>query len=466
MSSFGPRPLRWLYLDLNSFFASVEQQLDPALRGRPVAVGPGHLESGTIIAASYEAKAFGVTTGMRVGEARRRCPDLAFAGGSHARYVRVHKAVVAEVWRHIPVTHVCSIDEVACRLLDNENASNAALALARRIKTGIRRSVGECLTSSIGIAPSRLTAKIAADMRKPDGLTLIEAGDLPRVLHPLPLDSVPGIGPRMKARLAAAGIHDMETLLTRDPRTARGAWGSIIGTRMWLALHGVDLAEPGQRSRSIGHSHVLAPSRRDPETVRLTARRLLMKAGTRLRAAGMLAAHVSLHARLEDGGTTVLGARSPPTDDSFRLVALLDRLWPQLVARLGSRRVRTIGISLDNVQPAACCQPSLFDPPPGPRAALCSAIDRLNARYGASAVTLGLVPHARQDAPGQRIAFHRIPDLAEFDPESADSAVPFPGTGLPQAAPLRRADDRATDVRRPPAPHHARAHCRTRAQRG
>ena len=160
------RPLRWLYLDLNSYFASVEQQLNPELRGKPIAVGPGGIASGTIIAASYEAKAFGIHTGMRVGEAKKRCPQLIFAGGDHSRYGTFHDQIIAEVWRHIPVTHVCSIDEVACRLLDNENSPERAIALARRIKAGIRRNVGDCLTSSVGIAPSRLLAKMAADMQK------------------------------------------------------------------------------------------------------------------------------------------------------------------------------------------------------------------------------------------------------------------------------------------------------------
>ncbi|MGL6043867.1 MAG: DNA polymerase Y family protein, partial [Sandaracinobacteroides sp.] len=195
--------LRWLYLDLNSYFASVEQQLDPRLRGLPIAVGPERIDSGTIIAASYEAKAFGIKTGMKVGEARRRCPGLIFTGGDHGRYAAFHEKIVAEVWKHIPVTHICSIDEVACRLLDNESSPEQAAALARRIKAGIRANVGECLTSSVGIAPSRLLAKIAADMQKPDGLTMLEQHQLPEALFPLPLRDIPGIGAKMEARLQA-----------------------------------------------------------------------------------------------------------------------------------------------------------------------------------------------------------------------------------------------------------------------
>ena len=237
------RPLRWLYLDLNSYFASVEQQLNPALRGKPVAVGPEKVNSGTIIAASYEAKAFGIKTGMKVGEARQRCPGLIFADGDHSRYANCHEKIIAEVWRHIPVTHVCSIDEVACRLLDNENGCDQAMALARRIKAAIRANVGECLSSSVGIAPSRLLAKMAADMQKPDGLTVIEARDLPHALLPLSLRDIPGVGPRMEARLNARGITTMAQFLSQNPQQAGSAWGSVVGTRLWHALSGLDLPD-------------------------------------------------------------------------------------------------------------------------------------------------------------------------------------------------------------------------------
>jgi DNA polymerase-4 len=417
--TMSPRPLRWLYLDLNSYFASVEQQLDPALRGKPVAVGPGRMDSGTIIAASYEAKAFGVKTGMRVGEAKRLCPGLVFAGGDHSRYAEFHEQILAEVWRHIPVTAVCSIDEVACRLLDNENGRTEAEALARRIKAGIRANVGDCLTSSVGIAPSRLLAKIAADMQKPDGLTVLEAKDLPHALLPLSLRDIPGIGAKMEARLAARGIRTMEQLLAQDPTSAGSAWGSVVGTRLWYALHGADLPGRPQQSRSIGHSHVLAPQSRDLETVRQTARRLLLKAGSRLRRAECVARHVTLHARFESKRQWSATKRIAPTDDSFPLLDALAALWPQLERELANgpnrERVRTIGVSLDDIQPAAGTQLSLFDRPTRPTLEIARAMDTINSRFGRNAVTLGPILRGRAAAVGTRIAFGRIPSRAEFN---------------------------------------------------
>jgi len=409
------RPLRWLYLDLNSYFASVQQQLNPALRGKAIAVGPEKIESGTIIAASYEAKAFGIKTGMRVGEARRLCPGLILVGGDHQRYVEFHDAIVAEVWKHIPVTAVCSIDEVACRLLDNENSPEQALALARRIKAAIRRNVGECLTASVGIAPSRLVAKIAADMQKPDGLTLIQAHELPNRLFHLPLSDIPGVGRKMEARLSARGITSMQQLLTQAPASAASAWGSVVGSRLWHALHGADFPERPQQSRSIGHSHVLMPQARDPETVRLTARRLLMKAASRLRRAECVTRHVTLSARFESKQSWHATRRIAATDDSFPLVEALASLWPELAANLRRERVKTIAVTLDDIQPARAVQLSLFDPPARRRTpALSRAMDRINERFGRNAVTLGPTQEGRVNLIGTKIAFGRIPGAAEF----------------------------------------------------
>lgn len=411
---FPARPLRWLYLDLNSYFASVEQQLNPALRGKPVAVGPERIDSGTIIAASYAAKAYGIHTGMRVGEAKRRCPGLLFAGGSHQRYVAFHDRILAEIDRHIPVTAVCSIDEVACRLLDNENDPEAALHLARRIKAGIRRNVGECLTSSIGIAPSRLLAKIAADMRKPDGLTMVREGDLPHALFALSLRDIPGIGPRMEARLAERGLTRLADLLAADPGRAAGAWGSIVGSRMWWALHGVDMPERERQSRSIGHSHVLAPQNRDTEHVRVTARRLLMKAASRLRDAQCVTRHLTLHARFESKRNWSATARIPATDDSFPLIEALTPLWRRLRTEVEGSRVRTIGVSLDDIRPAIGTQLGLFEPRTAPTREIACAMDRINSRFGRNMVTLGPGAAGRLNAVGSRIAFGRIPEMRDF----------------------------------------------------
>lgn len=422
-----PRPLRWLFLDLNSYFASVEQQLDPALRGKPVIVAPVGSDTTVAIAASVEAKRYGITTGTPVWEAKRLCKELLIAPARHDKYVEFQDAVIAEIWKHIPVTRVCSIDEVACRLLDNENSPDQAVALARRIKAGILANVGECLTSSVGIAPNRLLAKLASDMQKPDGLIVLTAEQLPQRLFGLALRDISGIGANMERRLARDGVNDIRQYCERRPRDAGTAWGGTNGDRLWYLLHGVDLPDKATRTRSIGHSHVLSPGKRGLEPARLTARRLALKGASRLRRKGYAARLLVLHVRFEqDKAVWQTSRRLAPTQDSFQVLAALDALFPRLAEegrqRHGSLRVRMVGVTLAEIVPVAGEQGSLFEhlDPDDPLAretrglALSRAMDRLNEKFGRHAVSLGPFYGGRIDRVGTKIAFGRIPDMDEF----------------------------------------------------
>ena len=422
-----PRPLRWLFLDLNSYFASVEQQLQPALRGQPIIVAPVGSDTTVAIAASVEAKRHGIGTGTPVWEAKRLCRDLVVTPAQHERYVEFHEAIVEEVWRHIPVTRVCSIDEVACKLLDNENDREAAMALARRIKSGIRRNVGECLTSSVGIAPNRLLAKLASDLQKPDGLVVLEAKDLPDALFGLKLRDIAGIGAKMERRLAREGVNDIRQLCERRPRDAGSAWGGTNGDRLWYLLHGVDLPEKPTQSRTIGHSHVLSPRNRGLESARLTARRLALKAASRLRRKACQARLLVLHAKFEDDKSNWRASiKLASTQDSFVILGALEALFPRLAGagreRPGGFQVRMIGVTLAEIAPVAGDQETLFAhlDPEDPLAretrglALSRALDSINERFGRHAVSVGPLHGGRIDRVGSKIAFGRIPDRAEF----------------------------------------------------
>lgn len=419
-------PLRWLYLDLNSYFASVEQQRDPAIRGKPVVVAPVDTDATSAIAASYEAKAFGIRTGTKIWEAKALCRDLIIVPGRHEDYVRFHHRIIAEVERQVPVTAVCSIDEVACRLLDNENGVAEVTALAARIKAGIAANVGECLTSSIGVAPNRLLAKIAADMQKPDGLTILESHSLKERLSRLKLSDIPGVGRNMERRLNAAGIVDMARLLALDEREARLAWGSVWGERMHWLLQGAELPEVPTQTRSIGHSHVLGPEKRSPERARLVARRLLAKAATRLRRAesrtGFLGLAVKAEGtRGEKSPKWSRGVRLPQVMDTVTLLVALDGLWARMLAEFASRRFLQVSITLGELGAADAVQLHLFDTGAAidagsetRRLALSHAMDKVNRRFGRDAVTMGHDALGAARSSGPRIAFTRIPELAEF----------------------------------------------------
>ncbi len=176
--------LRWLVLDLNSFFASCEQQEHPGLRDRPLIVVQTMAETTCAIAASYPAKALGIKTGTLVYEARRLCPHLQLVQANHKLYVDYHHRVLRAIEKHIPVDEVMSIDEVACRLDKRQQQRTVARELAQDIKHEIGTQVGGCLTSSIGISANKLLAKLASNMQKPDGLVILPVKDLPRaILH-------------------------------------------------------------------------------------------------------------------------------------------------------------------------------------------------------------------------------------------------------------------------------------------
>lgn len=415
-------PNRWLYIDFNSYFASVEQQLNPAYRGKPVAVVPVMTESTSAIAASYEAKAYGIKTGTPVWEAKEKCPGLICVLGNHEKYVEYHHRAIAEVQNHIPVTMVCSIDEIACRMLSNENSYWRAREIAMGLKRGLAKNVGEYIKCSIGIAPNRYLAKVATDMQKPDGLTFLNASGLPETLHVLELRDLPGIGRNMERRLNMQGIWTMRDLLALDLRQMRKAWGSILGERMWYYLRGVELPDLETTRSSVGHSHVLAPELRVPAKARYVARRLTLKAASRLRRLEYEAGAMSLSVRIVDGPRYALEARCIPASDSVTFLRLLDAMWQEIARGLGAYdRIKKVSVTLYHLKPFGHVQDDLFDPlslkvmAERARAERMSqALDILNQRYGRDTVSLGMMPTEGRGFSGTKIAFTRIPDEEEF----------------------------------------------------
>src|ERR1700726_1499744 len=211
-TSTAENGVQWLFLDLNAFFASCEQQEAPALRGKPVIVVQTPTDSAVAIAASYAAKAFGIQTGTLVREARRLCPAVITVRAHHRLYTEYHERILKAVDTCLPVEKVCSIDEMACRLTGTERQVEVARELALKVKRALRDQVGECLTCSIGIAPNVFLGKVGSDLQKPDGLVVLTKDNLPDVLLGLELQEIYGIGARMEQRLHRAGIVTVEHL--------------------------------------------------------------------------------------------------------------------------------------------------------------------------------------------------------------------------------------------------------------
>lgn len=415
--------LRYLYIDFNSYFASIEQQLDPRLRGKPVAVVPVESDATCAIAASYEAKAYGIKTGTPVWEAKKRCPDLICVHADHQHYVEYHQRIKEEINLHIPVSDTHSIDEMSCELQGRECIEENAVALARRLKRGFAENpdIGPYVCCSIGISTNRYLAKVATDLQKPNGLLVLRPEEMPGRVSHLALNDLPGIGYNMYRRLLRAGIGDIETLHRLQPKHARAVWGSVEGERFWYGLHGVELPTFKTQHRTIGHSHVLAPEFRPPPEAWHVAQRLTLKAASRLRRAELYTTHMVLSVRVENGPRLAVESWFAPVCDNSSLMRLLVDAWKELTALGRPQRLKKVSVTLMGLKtPHECLrQKDLFESPTKRPCLqryerLSSAMDRLNAKYGKDTMVMGFTPQKAHAFSGTKVAFTRIPDLEEF----------------------------------------------------
>jgi DNA polymerase-4 len=338
--------------------------------------------------------------------------------------------VVEAVESCLPVTAVCSIDEMACRLMGRERPLLAAIELARKVKTRIRESAGEMLRSSVGLATNRYLAKVASDMEKPDGLVALPLDILPQALQGLNLRDLPGVGARTEKRLNERGIRNMDDLLALDCEQAGRLWGSVWGERLWHWLKGEDfeMAET-DHLKSISHQHVLAPELRTSEKAWAVAHKLLHKAAMRLRAGGLWASSIGLAVgfaapRGENPPGIPVSRYGVPTrgwhgelkltecQDNQILIAALRRLWQSQPNGSEYAHPFFVGVQLGGLVPDRLHTLSLFDglDVEQGRARLLAAMDALNHKYGLGTLAPATMLTAYKAAP-TRIAFHSIPDL-------------------------------------------------------
>lgn len=416
--------LRCLFVDFNSYFASVEQQDDPRLRGRPIGVVPVMAETTCCIAASAEAKTFGVKTGTPVREARESCPEIVLIEARPARYVEVHHQLMAAIEDCIHHEKAPSIDEVPCWLIGRERQRENAEAIARNIKRTLLDRGFDAIRCSIGIAPNEFLAKTASDMQKIDGLTVLEMADLPHALHRLALRDFCGIGPSMENRLKRAGIHTTEQLCAASREHLRAAWGSIEGERYWLQLRGFHLPRRESQRGSVGHSHVLGPELRNYDGARSVLFKLLAKAAMRLRNEQFLAGGLAIRIRFVGKDKRFERDLSfAPIDDTPTFLKLLGRELEALERALASgrwnpKRYPPLSVAVTLVQLEARGSVSGELMPERHRSREMSAVlDQINQRYGNNALYFGAMQNAlSQQAAPMRIAFGQIPNTeAEED---------------------------------------------------
>ena len=398
--------LRSLLVDFNSYFASVEQQAEPRLRGRPVGVVPMLADTTVCIAASVEAKTFGVKTGTKVAEARRLCPGIEFVVARHELYIDYHHRAVAVVDSIVPVRAVLSIDEMDCELTGRWREKERALDIARKVKVALSAQIGECLRTSIGIGPNTFIAKTASDLVKPDGLVVMEKSELPERLFALEVRALSGIGKQMEKRLHREGIRTVKDLAARSKDELRAIWGGVGGDIMHDRIRGEEIANYENDTASISHSHVLGPEHRDADHAFAVLNRLVQKAAQRLRKARFYASRMSVGVKFLDGTRWDADMRMVDTQDTRSFLHVLEKLWGERPK--DRRRILQVGMAFSDLVGEAKHTGSLFASE-GKSKSLYTTLDKLNARFGKQAVYFASA-HKAKDRGGLHIAFNHIPD--------------------------------------------------------
>ena len=418
---------RWVFhIDLDAFFANAEVLRRPDLRGKPVIVGGDPDGRGVVASATYAARAFGVRSAMPVAHARRLCPDAVFLRGDFPYYRDLAARFRAILHDTSPTVQIASIDEAYLEatglvrspwsVVRREPASAlwqqpgeasqrastdygprttdspTADSLAAAIKSHLALDTG--LTCSIGIAPNKTLAKIASDLRKPDGLVVVPQGEAAGAafLAPLPVGAIPGIGPKAQARLAEAGIKRIGELAVAPPALLRRIFGERIAAIVALRARGIDdrPLETDSVAKTLGHERTFAADIADLAELRRVIRDMAERDAEELRRAGLGARSVSL--KLRDERFETLGrqrALRGSTELAAPIRAVAETLLDELMGAPGTpwygRRIRLLGVRVGGLGPLAR-QLELFDGAPQRDARLHAALDRLHDRFGPGAI--------------------------------------------------------------------------------
>lgn len=377
-----------LHVDIDAFFASVEQVLEPALRGKPVIVGG--TERSVVASASYEARARGVRTAMPSAQAARLCPEAIFRPGDFARYRQFSDRVMAILGDFSPAVEVASIDEAYLDAAGCERLFGPALEMADRIRRRVRQETG--LNVSIGIGSNKLVAKVATSFAKPNGVVEVRPGHEAEFFAPLPLKALPGIGRRTAERLAEYNLRTLGDL-RRIPEDVLIATFGVSGEALYRHCRAecaspVD-PTPDRRPKSISRATTFETDTADRAHVEAMLWYLTERAARDLRRHGLLARCVTVKLRYADFQTVGRSQTlDEPTDHDAALFRTAAALWRRLYTR--RVRVRLIGVGLSSLVPRAGRQLDLFaEPRRRRRDRLYQGIDRVRDRFGFCTLTVG-----------------------------------------------------------------------------
>ncbi|NLW17893.1 MAG: DNA polymerase IV [Firmicutes bacterium] len=389
------RPI--LHIDLDAFFASIEERDRPELRGKPVIIGGRPDQRGVVSTCSYAARKYGVRSAMPLTEAYRRCPHGIFLPGNMAKYKAASRQVFAIFHRFTPLVEPISIDEAFLDLTGCTNLFGDPLTIARKIKELIKQEVG--ITASAGLAHNKFLAKIASDLQKPDGLVWIKPEEIEQVLHPLPISRLWGVGPKTAEKLRTLGIDTIGDLAAFDIRLL----ARVVGTGQ---AHHLKQLAAGQDDRpvmseteikSMGHEHTFPTDVCDLNQVIAILLHLAEKVGRRLRRAGLYGRTVALKLRYHDFTTLTRHVSLPEPTNLDQVIYQTGK--ELLLKNYNGQPVRLIGISLQNLSPTATQQLSFLEgqAEKEKRQKLAQAMDKIKNRFGEESITYAKVKESEPE---------------------------------------------------------------------
>ena len=393
-----------LHADLDAFYASVEQLLDPALRGRPIAVGGGP-SGGVVLAASYEAKAFGVAGGMPGWRAARLCSDLVFVRGHFGEYQRIADRVMDVLGDLTPLVERISIDEAFLDVSGATHLFGSAEAIGATIRRRVRTEIG--LPISVGGARTKHLAKIASQVAKPDGMIVVRPGSEREFLDPLPVDLIWGVGPVNSQRLADLGIRTIGDLARTPGSAVERILGRGVGHKITAMAHDADPRRvvTSRRAGSVGAQSAMGRRRPEPEDVRAVLAHLTDRVARRMRAKHRAGRTVTVRVRFAGmRAVTRSHTLAQPVATTLTLTEIAERLVWTAIADNHGQEVTLLAVSVSNLTEQRVIQPELDLPPPDPwrpgsapgaaRRAVDGSMDAIRTRFGGDAV--GYLPAMRR----------------------------------------------------------------------
>jgi DNA polymerase-4 len=405
-------PSHIMHIDLNSCFATIEQQANTLLRGKPIAVAAYITPNGCILAPSIEAKALGIKCGMKVKEGRQIWPDLIVMPPDPWKYRFINRKLRQLFHTYTPNVEVASIDEVNMDFGHTLALKRGLHVIGREIKAAIRREVGDWMTVSIGIAPNRFLAKLAANLHKPDGLDEINATKLRTVLAAMDLTDLFGIKHRNKARLFRAGVYTPLDMLDASPQTLMAAFESIAGYYWHLRLRGWEIDDVDFGRRSIGHSYALKNQRAGAAEVARLLCKLTEKVGRRMRRLGYAARGVHVACLYAD--MTHWHQRAVNQTPFFVSQDLYRRVMQLFVRAPQGKPLHSLAVSCYGLVKEPLQQLSFLEDEQKKRN-LTLALDAINERWGDFVITPARMIDM-DDTILERISFGGVKDLEEFVP--------------------------------------------------